>query len=356
MTFSPLLFADDGISSLPIWISVIAIAVLAASAAVWIAWQRSNSLGRDFFGPRDPRSENVRPWGQVVLLGFMSMILVGIATAVLFSKELRELPAEPEARERITLQIEVLRWSVAGNAAILAMVLAFSYWQVRLTAGEQLPWIGLIPNARDLRHGLLLGIACVPLLYIVQGFLQYLLVQVFQQPQIEHPLIDMLRKNKGADQELVAELFLWVAVSVTVLAPILEELLFRGLLQGWLRAKYQAMAQRILGVDHGAIAPPTRDTENPYQASQLHLHSTPAEVQRRRLTTWAPIFIASMAFSLAHATHGPAPIPLFFFSLALGYVYEKTGRLAPSIIAHLLLNLTTTIMLWLMISGRIPAE
>jgi membrane protease YdiL (CAAX protease family) len=79
-------------------------------------------------------------------------------------------------------------------------------------------------------------------------------------------------------------------------------------------------------------------------------------LQRHRLTTWAPIFIASMAFALAHAGHGPAPIPIFFFSLALGYAYEKTGRLAPSIIAHLMLNLTTSIMLWLMISGRIPAE
>jgi membrane protease YdiL (CAAX protease family) len=356
VTFSPLLFADDALLTQPIWFNVLALAMLAASAWVWIRWQRSNSLGLDFFGPRDPRSESVRPWGQVVLVGFLAMFFLGTILIYLYLRNQQQVPAEPTPIERLTFQLDTMRLSVACSLITLSLVLGFSYLQVRITNGEAIPWIGLIPNWRDLRNGLLLGVACVPLLYIMQGFLQYLLVVVFQQPRVEHPLIELVRKNKDAESGLVTELMAWIALSVTVIAPVLEELLFRGLLQGWIRAKYQVVTGKMLATPSGVENVPRPETNNPYQASQVRLLTNPAELQRRRLTTWAPIFMASMAFALVHAGHGPAPIPLFFFSMALGYVYEKTGRLAPSIIAHLMLNLCTTIMLWLMISGRIPAE
>lgn len=355
MTFSPLLFAADAILLQPILLSAITIAVLIGSAWVWIAWQRSNSRGRDFFGPRDPRSERVKPWGQVVLVGFLAMFLLGTILFYVYLKTRQQVPADPTALEQLAFQLDSIRLSVACNLITLALVLGFSYLQVRITDGEVIPWMGLFPNWRDLRNGLLLGLACVPLLYMMQGLLQYLLIEVFQQPRVEHPLIELVRKSKDADSGTLTELMAVIAISVTVIAPILEELLFRGLLQGWLRTKYQTMAGKMM-VPPPGVEYPGSDTDNPYQASQVRELTTPAELQRRRLTTWAPIFIASMAFALVHAGHGPAPIPLFFFSLALGYVYEKTGRLAPSIIAHLMLNLTTTIMLWLMISGRIPAE
>ncbi len=338
MKFSPLLFAADAVSPNGTWITAIVLLVmLAASAAVWIAWQRSNSLGRDFFGPRDFRSDNVRPWGQVVLLSFLVMFLFGVGFVALFTKELRELLGELPATERIVLQISMLRWSILRDVIVLAIVLGFSYWQVRLTVGKQVPWRGLIPTGRDLRAGVLLGMACVPLLLLLQGLLQYI-SQLFFGEQTEHPYIEMIRKNKDLERDLVYELLGWITVSVTLVAPILEELLFRGLLQGWLRGKYRAMTDKLLAVDAGVEFVP----------------STPAVIQRQRLITWAPIFIASSAFALAHAGHGTAPIPLFFFSLALGYLYEKTGRLAPSIIAHFLLNLCTSVLLWVAIMYRLP--
>jgi membrane protease YdiL (CAAX protease family) len=39
-----------------------------------------------------------------------------------------------------------------------------------------------------------------------------------------------------------------------------------------------------------------------------------------------------------HLGQGAAPIPLFFFSLGVGYLYRQTGRLWPCIIVHFLLN------------------
>lgn len=269
------------------------------------------------------------------------MFVSALAVDAFFIKEVQNLPADLNAPERLALQFEMTRWRVLGNVLLLAFVLGVSFWQVKLTAGEQKPWMGLIPNRRDLRDGILLSLACIPLLLLLQTVLQYLNNYFFQQ-QIVHPYIEMLRKSQERDPALLYDLFSWVTFSVIIVAPILEELLFRGLLQGWLRGKYHALTARMLSV--------------PATAADATVPLSPAELQRQRLNTWAPNFITSLAFTAAHIGHGPAMISLFFFSLALGYVYEKTGRLAPSIITHLMLNLCTTIMLWLMISGRIPAE
>lgn len=333
--------------------------MLVVSAGILVAWQKCHAQGCDFFGPRDPRSQNVRPWGQVVLLGFLSMFVVGIALAALFANELRDLPEDTAAPQRLLLQLEILRWGVLGNAIILALVLAFSFWQVKLTAGEQKPWLGLLPNGRDVRNGVLMGLVCTPLLLIMQGLLQAL-SQQFLHEQQEHPYIEMIRKNKDIDHAQVFELLGWITLSVTIIAPILEELLFRGLLQGWLRGKYQTVTDRILPRSPSVYDPTPVDdlvlheSGNPYEAPQVRVTLAPAELQRRRLVAWAPVFITSGAFAVAHLGHGPAPIPLFLFSLALGYLYEKTGRLAPSIIAHFMLNLCTSILLWVAIMYRLP--
>jgi membrane protease YdiL (CAAX protease family) len=51
-----------------------------------------------------------------------------------------------------------------------------------------------------------------------------------------------------------------------------------------------------------------------------------------------PILFTSVLFALMHSGQGPAPIALFFYSLALGYAYHRTGSLVPSIVMHMLLN------------------
>jgi membrane protease YdiL (CAAX protease family) len=40
-----------------------------------------------------------------------------------------------------------------------------------------------------------------------------------------------------------------------------------------------------------------------------------------------------------HASHGPDPVPLFVLALGLGYLYQRTHRLLPCVVVHLLLNL-----------------
>jgi membrane protease YdiL (CAAX protease family) len=59
-----------------------------------------------------------------------------------------------------------------------------------------------------------------------------------------------------------------------------------------------------------------------------------------------PILIGSLLFALAHIGYGPEPVPLFFLALILGYVYQRTHRIVPSIVAHALFNGASLFALW----------
>ena len=53
---------------------------------------------------------------------------------------------------------------------------------------------------------------------------------------------------------------------------------------------------------------------------------------------WPAIFISSITFAALHASDWPAPVPLLILALILGYLYNRTHRLLPCIVVHLLFN------------------
>ena len=89
-----------------------------------------------------------------------------------------------------------------------------------------------------------------------------------------------------------------VVISAAVLAPIIEEIFFRGLVQSALR---------------------------------------------RIVSPWVAILITSIIFAAIH-TSQPQYIPaLFVLAVMLGYNYERCGRLWASILIHMLFNAATLI-------------
>ncbi len=95
-----------------------------------------------------------------------------------------------------------------------------------------------------------------------------------------------------------------VVVVATVCAPVLEEMLFRGLFQTMIRS---------------------------YLASSTFRAFSPS---------WQAIMISSVIFAMAHqnAAHWPA---LFVLGVCLGYAYEKSGSLFRPIFVHALFNAIT---------------
>ena len=113
-----------------------------------------------------------------------------------------------------------------------------------------------------------------------------------------------------------------IAVAV-IIAPVLEEMLFRGLFQTVIRSFLESR------------------NSNPNQ-SQDCLISLP----ERRNRAWESVFISSGLFAVMHVNmpHWPA---LFLLGMCLGYAYEKSGSLFRPIFIHAFFNAVTILFVLL---------
>ncbi|CAN0489807.1 unnamed protein product, partial [Hapterophycus canaliculatus] len=83
---------------------------------------------------------------------------------------------------------------------------------------------------------------------------------------------------------------------------------------------------------------PALETQTPPYASDAVTVPNPDTRSDWTPTAIWPIVVASLLFAMMHWGQGLAPIPLFFLSLGLGYLYRQTGSLIPSIVVHFVLN------------------
>ncbi len=153
----------------------------------------------------------------------------------------------------------------------------------------------------------------------------------------EHPLISALHEHRELSVQGA------VFFSAVIVAPIVEELLYRVLcLGGFLAAVAQYSDLRRLVSDdtaNGALPPGgSSSTPPPGDVSRNEAPATWAE--------WFAIFASSALFALMHVSQGPAPIPLFVLALGLGYLYARTGRVLPCIVVHAWLNGWSLIAIW----------
>lgn len=169
-------------------------------------------------------------------------------------------------------------------------------------------WIGLggavLVASRDLRSdfGLDLRWRDVPLGAAVGLASQLVLVRLLYLP-FELRDDDFARRLEEPAKELTdlaqGPGFVLLALLVTIGAPLVEELFFRGLLQRSLR---------------------------------------------RRLSAPVAITLSSLAFGLAH--YQPLQLlGLVAFGFVLGIMAERYGRLGPGIVAHVAFNLVTVVAL-----------
>ena len=147
-------------------------------------------------------------------------------------------------------------------------------------------------NLRRIPRGVLggiLGIAIVlPLIFYVDGFTEWA-CQHWKQANPPHELLEIL-KNHPPTWLRAADV-----ISAGLIAPIAEEMFFRGLLQTLIRNLFK--------------------------------------------NSWAAIIISAAAFAMVH--HWYTWPQIFFLGFCLGYAYERTGNLWASITMHALFNLTS---------------
>lgn len=333
----------------------------AAGAGCWIAAARRLVAGQALLPPearRDP------PWALVDLLVtlFLELSALEVVRAYLLSPGTSFEELAPRAQAAFLL---------ASSLGTLAAVGLSVVWVVG-RCGADLLDLGIDSRrlAADLKLGIVAFLMVAPVVYGIQ----WVLVQWMES---KHPLLELLKQHPDP------RLFSLSALAAVLVAPIAEEYLFRVLLQGWLERlpslschpRLALLGGRLdppsqacpAGPDEGvrlpAIAPdrghPAADRlaeDEPAAANPdaspaggspaLKADFGPREPPNPPVPLW-PVFVSSALFATAHWSHGPDPVPLFVLAVALGILYQRTHRVVPCIVVHVLLNGCSLAGLWL---------
>jgi membrane protease YdiL (CAAX protease family) len=340
-----------------VWVGGAVLLLWLGSLLTW-AWLFAIRRERGVILPYEPRRQ-VR-WGS-----FAALLIPLYVVALLFMGSNADVPApepvKPEAAELLTVLLTMIA-SQLVITGVVVLVVAAAY-RTRLE-DFGLP-TSLQQFGRDVRIGVVAGLAAI---LPVHG-IQLILLVVFRlhEDPPTHPLVDMIKP--GGPNWL---LFALASVMAVVVAPLSEEIFFRLLFQGWLE-KWEAMrvAWRERLAQHEEVAStelPALENdearmasdelmtaENSPDHSSLDIrHSTfspnpPSRGMAGLPYGWFPILISSLIFAAAHFGHGVDPVAIFFLALILGYVYQRTHRIVPTIVTHMLFNSLAILILWQMI-------
>jgi membrane protease YdiL (CAAX protease family) len=314
------------------WLKLLFNFSLFGSVASWIyifgRWRRHGVVL-----PYEPR--RAARWGAGAAL--LAIVLALLAVSAAFaSAGIEQAGQEPDGKT-IAVRIAAFTISQLVLAGGFLVVIAIAY---RATFED----FGLPRSSaealRDVGIGIITCLAAFIPAWSAQGLLQWLVGR--EEELSQHPLIETLTSGGGVDYRVM----LLACVSTVVVAPICEEIAFRLLFQGYLEKREDEFVR---------IDPEGGPDEWTIQAWNTTLEDSTKPLlmrgpARRGLAGlpygWMPILASSLLFGLAHAGYGPEPVPLFLFAIFLGYVFQRTNRILPCIVAHALFNAVTMLALW----------
>jgi membrane protease YdiL (CAAX protease family) len=197
----------------------------------------------------------------------------------------------------------------AGLAAILA---------ANVVVGRQrFALLGL--TAAQFRRGVATGLVSAAIIIPITFAATLGTDWLWRRLGIEHPrtheLLDVFRGSGSAGVRTM------ILVSAIALAPLFEEIFFRGHVQ----TLFLALIDRLFR-PHGVTIAPV------------------LAVKMQALARWLAVVAASLAFA---AVHAPWMIPpIFVLSIGMGYAYERSGNLWTPIVIHVAFN-TINVLLFI---------
>ncbi len=174
-----------------------------------------------------------------------------------------------------------------------------------------------------------------PAVYAVNGVAEWASTSTGVVPQ-EHPLVKVVAT---ADAGRAVVLFAAVAVAT----PFAEEVVFRGLLLGWL-IRRPGWAVVPVGMAAVLALSTTAGTTRLMAAGFLVVLAAGLVVVRRRPAV-AAVWATATLFAAVHSTVWPTPVPLFLLGLALGAVAVRTGGVLAGTVLHGLFNAVSLVYL-----------
>jgi membrane protease YdiL (CAAX protease family) len=265
--------------------------VCLVGAFLFARWVSSTSGGRTALLNTPPRRNNMPLYLPFIPVGFY-VVLRG-AVKLFIENALPDLYAWEEVFLGTVFGCVCALLAIGGIIAV-----------AQTTFARRLKGFGLQPRTvgSDLTAAIVSLVCIWPIITIVV-FLTILLIQILgvRGPQIErHEMLKMLLLYRQLPVRLSMITF------AVLIAPVFEEMLFRGL--------FQTLIRRFVP------------------------------------SVWISIFISSVIFATAHQnfTHWPV---LFVLALCLGYSYEKSGSLFRPIFIHALFNATNVASAMMLVSS-----
>src|SRR5262249_16941206 len=147
-----------------------------------------------------------------------------------------------------------------------------------------------------------------------------------------------------------------------VKAPLVEELLFRGVLQRWLaKSAWNCHLVYALAVAAPAFLNPDPLNPRVWWTAAFVLSILPLYLAFLYIGRASPvrnhyqgILVSSILFAAVHGSVLPTPVALFPLGLCLGYLAFRTGSLVAPVTLHALFNAVAclTLLYWPLLERR----
>ena len=257
--------------------------LISLGVMIFAWWLLQNSLGRKALSASRPRRNRLNPILAILPLLIWYSIISGMF--YIRGKIAGDLT-----------QSQQILWDNAILCASSVLAAIFVFVLVKFTFVRGLKGFGLHTSNifKDFAIALitLLGTWPVLMLAFILTTVAGYLIKGTDYQMAQHQELEFLTDNPQGSVRLI------IAFTTIIIIPFFEEILFRGIFQSTIRAY----------------------------------------VKR----PWLSVFISAAIFATVHVNMEHWPV-IFVLGIALGYSYEKTGRLYPSIFIHALFNATSVI-------------
>lgn len=283
-------------------VAVIGGLLLLGSLIVWsgLLWTLTRGSGRSSWPKKAPPQPPMISlmltvfWTATSLLSVLAVALeprpkVAPAPATEVASE-QPGPAPAEAPRNLTVANVQL---TCATRALLGAVIG-----VPLLLGSKSLIVGLGLRRRNVWRQVLAGVWGY-LVAIGPVTLVWWLMAPFRNPESQHPLLKLLAREPSSS------VLLWIFIAAAVIAPAVEELQYRVVLQS---------------------------------------------AVRQRLPRGMSILVTAIIFAMLHGW--PDAVPLMPLALVLGAVFEKTRSYLSVVVLHVLFNATNIVLLWLSVSPQ----
>lgn len=273
--------------------------IFLAGLIIFACWVRKTSLGRKSLADSLPRRNNMPLYLPFIplFIWFGTVTLIASITRVLFGN-LKDWQTD-------FLDNFILGISELSTIAVI-MFLARIHFTRRLKGFG----LNIKTIIKDFFAAFVNLLTVWPLIVSAMGLTVYF-GELFWGREYEmqqHQQLKLITEHS----ELLSRIL--IAVVAVIIAPLLEEMLFRGLFQTTIRSYIEAFRSLITSSN---ISEKERTTD--------------------RNGAWLAIVISSVLFTMTHDNTGHWPA-LFVLGVCLGYSYEKSGSLFRPIFIHSFFN------------------